>query len=122
MINNPTPVTVVDTSTASADEAESSATVAITLGTRAPSRRGARLHTTRGQRIFGWVNVAILLLYNPAIYDTADVISTYLYRVGLQSGSFSYAAAIGIFEAVIGLVLVVSANFISRRLIGASLW
>ncbi|MGN6197140.1 MAG: sugar ABC transporter permease, partial [Humibacter sp.] len=64
----------------------------------------------------------ILLLYNPAIYDTADVISTYLYRVGLQSGSFSYAAAIGIFEAVIGLVLVVSANFISRRLIGASLW
>ncbi|MGN6204500.1 MAG: sugar ABC transporter permease, partial [Humibacter sp.] len=41
---------------------------------------------------------------------------------GLQSGSFSYAAAIGIFEAVIGLVLVVSANFISRRLIGASLW
>jgi putative aldouronate transport system permease protein len=64
----------------------------------------------------------ILLLYNPAIYNTADVISTYLYRVGIQSGSFSYAAAIGIFEAVIGLILVVSANFISRRLIGASLW
>lgn len=62
VINNPTPVTVVDTSTASADEAESSATVAITLGTRAPSRRGARLHTTRGQRVFGWVNVVILLL------------------------------------------------------------
>ena len=64
----------------------------------------------------------ILLLYNPAIYSTSDVISTYLYRVGLQSGSFSYAAAIGIFEAVIGLVLVLSANFLSRRMIGASLW
>lgn len=64
----------------------------------------------------------ILLLYNPAIYSTADVISTYLYRVGLQSGSFSYAAAIGIFEAVIGLILILSANFISRRTVGASLW
>jgi putative aldouronate transport system permease protein len=50
------------------------------------------------------------------------VISTYLYRVGLQSGSFSYAAAIGIFEAVIGLILVLGANFVSRRTIGASLW
>lgn len=64
----------------------------------------------------------ILLLYNPAIYSTADVISTYLYRVGLQSGSFSYAAAIGIFEAVIGLILILSANLISRRTVGASLW
>lgn len=64
----------------------------------------------------------ILLLYNPAIYSTADVISTYLYRVGLQSGSFSYAAAIGIFEALIGLILVLSANLISRRTTGASLW
>jgi putative aldouronate transport system permease protein len=62
VINNSTPITVVDTSTANADEAESSATVAITLGTRAPSRRGSRLHTTRGQRAFGWVNVVILLL------------------------------------------------------------
>jgi putative aldouronate transport system permease protein len=64
----------------------------------------------------------VLLLYNPATYSTADVISTYLYRVGLQSGSFSYAAAIGIFEAVIGLILVLGANFVSRRTIGASLW
>lgn len=64
----------------------------------------------------------ILLIYNPATYATADVIPTYLYRVGLQSGSFSYAAAIGIFESLIGLVLVLSANFISRRLVGAGLW
>jgi putative aldouronate transport system permease protein len=64
----------------------------------------------------------ILLIYNPATYATADVISTYLYRVGIQSGSFSYAAAIGIFEAVIGLVLVTAANFVSKRLVGASLW
>jgi putative aldouronate transport system permease protein len=64
----------------------------------------------------------VLLLYNPLTYPTADVISTYLYRVGVVSGSFSYAAAIGLFEAVIGLTLVLSANAISRRTVGASLW
>jgi putative aldouronate transport system permease protein len=64
----------------------------------------------------------VLLLYNPATYATADVISTYLYRVGIQSGSFSYAAAIGMFEAVIGLVLVFAANLVSKRVVGASLW
>jgi putative aldouronate transport system permease protein len=64
----------------------------------------------------------ILLLYNPLTYPTADVISTYLYRVGVVSGSFSYAAAIGLFESVIGLVLVLSTNVVSRRTTGASLW
>ncbi|GAA1737508.1 ABC transporter permease [Luedemannella helvata] len=64
----------------------------------------------------------ILLLYNPLTYPTADVISTYLYRVGVVSGSFSYAAAIGLFEALIGLFLVLMANTISRRTVGASLW
>ncbi|GAA2001610.1 ABC transporter permease [Microbacterium ulmi] len=64
----------------------------------------------------------VLLLYNPLIYSTADIIATYLYRVGIGSGSFSYATAIGLFEAVIGLTLVLSANAISRRVTGASLW
>jgi len=64
----------------------------------------------------------VLLLYNPLTYPTADVIPTYLYRVGVVTGSFSYAAAIGIFESVIGLALVLSANFLSRRAVGASLW
>jgi putative aldouronate transport system permease protein len=64
----------------------------------------------------------ILLLYNPLTYPTADVISTYLFRMGFESNNFSYAAAIGLFEAVIGLTLVLSANAISRRTVGASLW
>lgn len=64
----------------------------------------------------------ILLLYNPLLYPTADVISTYLYRVGIASGSYSYSTAIGLFEALIGLTLVLSANAISRRLVGSSLW
>jgi putative aldouronate transport system permease protein len=64
----------------------------------------------------------VLLLQNPLIYSTADVISTYLYRVGIQSAQFSYGTAIGLFEAVIGLTLVLTANYASRRMVGASLW
>lgn len=64
----------------------------------------------------------ILLLYNPLTFATADVISTYLFRVGLVSNNFSYAAAIGLFESIIGLTLILSANAISKRVAGASLW
>lgn len=64
----------------------------------------------------------ILLIYDPLTYPTADVISTYLYRVGIVTGSFSYAAAIGLFEAVIGLTLVFTANTFARRVLGAGLW
>ena len=64
----------------------------------------------------------VFLLQNPTIYSTGDVIATYLFRVGVNSGQYSYATAIGLFEAVIGLVLVLSANFTSRRLVGSSLW
>jgi putative aldouronate transport system permease protein len=64
----------------------------------------------------------VLLLYNPLTYPTADVISTYLYRIGIVSSNFSYATAIGLFESIIGLTLILSANAISRRLVGTSLW
>lgn len=64
----------------------------------------------------------VLLLYNPLLYPSADVIATYLYRVGLQGANFSYAAAIGFFEAIIGAILIVGANLVSRRLVGESLW
>lgn len=64
----------------------------------------------------------IILLYNPLTYSTGDVISSYLYRVGLQSNNFSYATAIGLFESIIGLTLVLSSNKISQKLTQRSLW
>lgn len=64
----------------------------------------------------------VLLLQNPLNLSTGDVIATYLYRLGIQSGNVSYATAVGLFEAIIGLALVLSANLISRRVTGASLW
>ncbi|WP_277678361.1 ABC transporter permease [Gracilibacillus dipsosauri] len=64
----------------------------------------------------------VLLLYNPLTYETADIIATYVYRVGLESGSFSYGTAIGLFESIIGLILVFGANYLSRRITDNSLW
>lgn len=64
----------------------------------------------------------VLLLENPLTYPTGDVITTYLYRLGIVSNDFSYAAAIGLFEGVIGLIMIVSANLVARRAVGTSLW
>ncbi|WP_020618493.1 ABC transporter permease [Paenibacillus daejeonensis] len=64
----------------------------------------------------------ILLLYNPLTYETADVISTYVYRMGITGGNFSYATAVGLFEGIIGLILVTIANELSKRTTQSSLW
>jgi putative aldouronate transport system permease protein len=64
----------------------------------------------------------IMLLYNPMIYDKADVLSTYLFRMAMQMNNFSYATAIGLFNAVIGLILVASANKVSKMVTGSALW
>ena len=66
----------------------------------------------------------IILLYNTAILESADVFSSYIYRMGLAGGypQFSYTSAVGLIQAVINVALVVAANRISRKLQGSSLW
>jgi putative aldouronate transport system permease protein len=64
----------------------------------------------------------IILLYNPAIYDTADVISSYVYRKGLLEFDWSFSTAVGLFNSMINLVLLVIANYVSRRVSENSLW
>jgi len=63
-----------------------------------------------------------LLLYNPATYETADIISTYVYRVGLLEQSWSYSTAIGLFNSAINFTLLVLANMVSRKVSETSLW
>jgi putative aldouronate transport system permease protein len=62
----------------------------------------------------------IVLLYQPATFDTSDVISTYIYRVGLQSNDYGLAAAAGLINAVVALALVYGANRFSRRFSGGA--
>ena len=64
----------------------------------------------------------IILLYQPATYETADVVNTYIYRAGLQGGQYDIAAAAGLFNAVVAFALVISANAVSRHYSRTSLW
>lgn len=76
-------------------------------------------------RIGNLLNVGfekIILLYNPITYETADVISTFVYRKGLLEFGWSYSSAVGLFNSVINLALLISANYISRKVNENSLW
>lgn len=64
----------------------------------------------------------VFLMYSPAIYSTADVLSTYVYRFGIQESNFSYATAVGLFNSLVSLVLLVSANYFSKKVLKESLW
>lgn len=64
----------------------------------------------------------IILLYNPITYSTADVISSFVYRKGVLDASYSYSTAIGLFNSVINFVLLVVANYASRKISETSLW
>ncbi len=68
----------------------------------------------------GWEKV--FLLYNPLTYDTADVISTYVYRKGIQDMDYSYSTAVGLFNSVINFIMIIVANAGSRKLAKNSLW
>ncbi len=57
----------------------------------------------------------VMLLYNPATYETADVISTFVYRKGFVDYDYSYSTAVGLFNSVINLVLLTLTNYISRK-------
>ena len=64
----------------------------------------------------------IILLYQPATYATADVVNTWVYRQGIESGQYDIAAAAGLFNALVAFVLVMVANTLSRRYARTSLW
>jgi putative aldouronate transport system permease protein len=64
----------------------------------------------------------IFLLYNPLVYEVADVFETFTYRVGLREGRFSFATAVGMFQSVVGLILIFSTNAISRKVGERGLW
>jgi putative aldouronate transport system permease protein len=65
---------------------------------------------------------SILLLYTPSTYETADVISTYVYRRGLIDADYSFSAAVGLFNSVIAMVLLTISNALSKKFGETSLW
>ena len=64
----------------------------------------------------------IILLYGPATYEVGDVISSYVYRMGISGSRYSYSAAVGLFQSLVNVVLLVAANGVSRRMTSTSLF
>jgi len=64
----------------------------------------------------------VFLMQNPAIYETADVIQTYVYRRGISGYDFSYATAVGLFNSVVSFILVAGANKLSNLLNQNGIW
>ncbi|MBO9609976.1 MAG: sugar ABC transporter permease, partial [Paenibacillaceae bacterium] len=64
----------------------------------------------------------ILLLYNPSVYQSGDVIGTYIYRMGLGNLDYSFSAAVGFFNSVVGFILVVSGNYASKKYAQKGVW
>lgn len=64
----------------------------------------------------------IFLMQNTLNYATSDVISTYVYRRGIAGGDLSFATAVGLFQSLVGFILIVVTNRISRRVSDVSLW
>lgn len=64
----------------------------------------------------------IILLYSPSTYEVADVISSFVYRMGLQSSRYSYSAAVGLFQSMINIIVLVIANKLAGKLSETSLF
>lgn len=64
----------------------------------------------------------VLVFYNPGVYETADIIMTYVYRTGIGKLDFSRATALGLFNSVVAFILIVGANAVSKRTLKRSIW
>ncbi len=64
----------------------------------------------------------ILVMYNPSVYHVADVIGTYVYRIGLGEQDYSFSTAVGLFESVIAFVLIVAGNGLARKYLKRGIW
>lgn len=64
----------------------------------------------------------ILTMYNPLVYETGDVIGTFVYRMGLGQQDYSFSTAVGLFNSAVGFLLIIIGNMLSRKFIGRSIW
>lgn len=64
----------------------------------------------------------VLMLYNPLVYETGDVIDTYVYRQGISKFEYSFSTAVGLFNSVVGFLLLVIANTTSNRISDRGIW
>ena len=86
-----------------------------------PPTRMISIITTVGIRP-GTVTYQIFAMYNSMVYESSDIIGTYIYRISLGKLDFSTGTAIGVFNSMIGMTLTMSANYFSKKVTGRSIW
>ncbi|RJE88748.1 sugar ABC transporter permease [Paenibacillus sp. 1011MAR3C5] len=64
----------------------------------------------------------ILVMYNSIVYEVADVIGTFVYRIGLGQQDYSFSTAVGLFDSVIGFILIITGNYLSRKFLKRGIW
>jgi len=64
----------------------------------------------------------VFLMQNPLNLVASEIIATYVYKVGIQGGEFSFSTAVGLFNSVINLILLVAVNRIAKTVSETSLW
>lgn len=64
----------------------------------------------------------VILLYNQGTMETADIISSYVYRMGLSGARYSYSTAVGLFQSVINFIVLITANAVTKKISGSSLF
>ena len=64
----------------------------------------------------------IFLTYSPSVYKVADIIDTFVYRVGLVDHDYSYSVAVSFFKSVVAALLLLTTNVISKRISGEGIW
>ena len=64
----------------------------------------------------------IFNMYNPSVYSVGDVISTYIYRVGLIDLRYSFSTAVGMFKNVVAFIIIVLANSVTKRINEYGIW
>ena len=64
----------------------------------------------------------VILLYSPNTYEVADIISSFVYRKGLNNFMYSYASAVGLFQSVVNIILLIASNKLSKRISGSALF
>ncbi len=66
--------------------------------------------------------ILVLMNENGVLFEVGDVFETFVYRIGIQQGNFSYASAVGLFQGIVGFVFVVSTNYAVKKMGQDSLW
>jgi putative aldouronate transport system permease protein len=64
----------------------------------------------------------VLVMYNPSVYNVADIIGTYVYRIGLGDQDYSFSTAVGVFESVVAFILIITGNSLARKFFGRGIW